>query len=53
MGYKGIWLGINASDIVQGIGMIFFFSTGRWKEVYVKHKIKLRSQGEPVEVTAE
>jgi len=41
MGYVGIWLGINASDIVQGIGMVFAFQAGHWQKAFLKHKKKL------------
>ena len=41
LGYKGIWLGINASDVVQGIGMIFVFNSGHWQKVFIEHKKKL------------
>ncbi len=42
MGYKGIWLGINASDIAQGVGMTLVFRSGHWKKVFVKHRKKLK-----------
>jgi putative MATE family efflux protein len=41
MGSSGIWLGINASDIAQGLGMVFLFRSGHWKKVYAKHREKL------------
>ncbi|HRR96293.1 MAG TPA: MATE family efflux transporter [Candidatus Ratteibacteria bacterium] len=41
LGYKGIWLGINASDIVQGIGMTMVFRSGHWKKAFARHKNKL------------
>ncbi len=53
MGYKGIWLGINASDIVQGIGMILVFRTGRWRKAFVKHKKKLAREAGFFQASAE
>jgi putative MATE family efflux protein len=53
LGYSGIWLGINASDIVQGIGMVFVFRAGHWKEVFIKHKKKLAYRVKPSEVPSE
>jgi putative MATE family efflux protein len=44
MGSSGIWLGINASDIAQGLGMVFLFKSGHWKKVYAKHREKLEQQ---------
>jgi putative MATE family efflux protein len=38
LGPAGIWLGINSSDIVQGVGMAFAFQTGHWQKVYAGHK---------------
>jgi putative MATE family efflux protein len=38
MGHNGIWLGINASDIFQGIAMIIAFQSGHWKKVFIKRK---------------
>jgi len=44
MGSSGIWLGLNASDIAQGLGMVFLFKSGHWKKVYAKHREKLEQQ---------
>lgn len=44
MGYKGIWLGINASDIAQGIGMTLVFRLGHWKKAFSKHKKILQDE---------
>ena len=54
LGYKGIWLGINASDVVQGIGMIIVFNLGHWQKVFLEHKKKLsrHSDGAGDEVDA-
>ncbi|MDD3726264.1 MAG: MATE family efflux transporter [Candidatus Ratteibacteria bacterium] len=41
IGYRGIWLGINASDIFQGIGMTLVFRLGHWKKAFIRHKRKL------------
>jgi putative MATE family efflux protein len=49
MGSSGIWLGINASDIAQGLGMVFLFKSGHWKKVYAKHREKLEQQ--PIRTT--
>jgi putative MATE family efflux protein len=49
MGSSGIWLGINASDIAQGLGMVFLFRSGHWKKVYAKHREKLEQQ--PIRTT--
>jgi len=46
---SGIWLGINASDIAQGLGMVFLFRSGHWKKVYAKHREKLEQQ--PIRTT--
>ncbi|HPC36862.1 MAG TPA: MATE family efflux transporter [Candidatus Marinimicrobia bacterium] len=53
LGYTGVWLGINASDIVQGIGMIFVFNAGHWQKVFLKHKKKLAYGLEPSEIATE
>ncbi len=53
LGYTGIWLGINASDIVQGIGMIFIFRAGHWQEAFKKHKKKLADGVKAGEVLSE
>jgi len=53
LGPTGIWLGINASDIVQGIGMALVFRTGRWKDVFVKHRGRLAREAGPGEVPPE
>jgi Na+-driven multidrug efflux pump len=49
MGSSGIWLGLNASDIAQGLGMVFLFRSGHWKKVYAKHREKLEQQ--PIRTT--
>jgi len=51
MGSFGIWLGINASDIAQGLGMVFLFKSGYWKKVYAKHQEKL--EGKSIATTTE
>ena len=53
LGYKGVWLGINASDVVQGIGMILVFNAGHWQKVFLKHKKKLAYDLEPREIITE
>ena len=37
LGIVGIWLGINASDIFQGLVMAFYFKQGYWQKRYRKH----------------
>jgi hypothetical protein len=53
LGYTGIWLGINASDIVQGIGMILIFCAGHWQKAFKKHKKKLAQGVKTGEVLSE
>lgn len=53
LGYTGIWLGINASDIVQGIGMIFVFHAGHWQKAFLKHKKQLAYEGKISEPSRE
>ncbi len=38
LGTSGIWLGINISDLMQGLGMILIFELGYWRNVYYKHR---------------
>jgi Na+-driven multidrug efflux pump len=38
MGTNGIWLGVNASDILQGLIMIWYFRKGFWKKRYHAHR---------------
>ena len=44
MGPTGIWLGLNGSDVAQGLGMILLFKSGHWKKVYTRHREKLEQQ---------
>ena len=44
MGPTGIWLGLNGSDVAQGLGMILLFKSGHWKKVYARHREKLEQQ---------
>lgn len=44
LGPIGIWLGINSSDIIQGIGMAWAFQRGGWKKTYARHRDTLRRQ---------
>lgn len=44
MGQSGIWLGINASDIVQGIGMIFVFRSRHWVKVHKRNRRKMEKK---------
>ena len=41
LGTNGIWLGINASDVCQGLAMMRYFRGGFWKERYRKHSLML------------
>jgi putative MATE family efflux protein len=36
LGTNGLWLGINASDICQGIVMFWYFKRGYWKKRYYR-----------------
>ncbi len=38
LGTNGIWLGINASDICQGLAMMYYFKRGYWQRRYHKHR---------------
>jgi len=38
MGNNGIWLGINASDICQGLAMMWYFKHGFWQKRYYVHR---------------
>lgn len=38
LGTNGIWLGINASDICQGLAMLYYFERGYWQRRYHKHR---------------
>jgi len=38
LGTNGIWLGINASDVVQGVAMFWYFRKGYWQKRYQKHR---------------
>jgi putative MATE family efflux protein len=48
LGNNGIWLGINASDICQGLAMIWYFRKGLWQKRYHKHRAILE-QGSLIE----
>lgn len=37
LGVNGIWIGINASDICQGLAMMWYFKSGFWQKRYYKH----------------
>lgn len=41
LGTTGIWLGINASDISQGLLMVVLFQTGIWRRAYERHQAAL------------
>ncbi|HBG61768.1 MAG: hypothetical protein A2Y03_01585 [Omnitrophica WOR_2 bacterium GWF2_38_59] len=36
LGTNGLWVGINVSDICQGITMFWYFKKGYWKKCYYK-----------------
>ena len=38
MGSNGIWLGINTSDICQGLAMLWYFKSKYWQKRYYKHR---------------
>jgi len=35
---SGIWLGINAADILLCFALLLYFKSGRWKNVYFRHR---------------
>ncbi|MFH1503835.1 MAG: MATE family efflux transporter [Candidatus Omnitrophota bacterium] len=44
LGTNGIWLGINASDIFQGLAMFWYFKQGYWQKRYHKHRAILEQE---------
>ncbi len=44
LGINGIWLGINISDICQGIAMIWYFEKRLWQKKYYKHRSLLEAE---------
>ena len=38
LGTNGIWLGINVSDVFQGVAMFWYFRKGLWQKRYQKHR---------------
>ncbi len=44
-GIIGVWLGINASDILQGLAMLWYFKKGYWQKRYHKHRVILEQGG--------
>ncbi|MBN1521448.1 MAG: MATE family efflux transporter [Candidatus Aureabacteria bacterium] len=38
LGTNGIWLGINASDVCQGLAMMWYFQRGFWQKRYHKQR---------------
>ena len=44
LGNNGIWLGINASDVCQGLAMIWYFRRGFWRKRYHKHRAVLEQE---------
>jgi len=38
-GTNGIWLGINAVDVMLCFSMMMYFKKARWKSVYYRHRI--------------
>ncbi len=43
-GINGVWLGINVSDIFQGLTMIWYFRKGSWKNRYHEHRSILEQE---------
>lgn len=41
LGNNGIWLGINASDIGQGLALMWYFRQGFWQKRYRAHRAVL------------
>ena len=44
LGTNGIWLGINVSDICQGLAMLWYFKRGYWQKRYYKHRAVLEQE---------
>lgn len=44
LGSNGIWLAINASDIVSGLVMVFYFKKGFWQKKYYHHRAILETE---------
>ena len=44
LGTTGIWIGINASDICQGLAMIWYFNRGHWQKRYHTHRTILEQE---------
>lgn len=44
LGTNGIWLGINASDICQGLAMMWYFRRGFWQKRYHRHRAILEQE---------
>lgn len=44
LGANGIWLGINVSDICQGLAMLWYFKRGYWQKRYHKHRAVLEQE---------
>jgi len=44
LGINGIWLGINISDICQGIAMYWYFKGRFWQKRYYKHRSILEAE---------
>jgi len=44
MGATGIWLGICGADAAQSVLFVFYFRSGRWKQKYYRHRVRLEQQ---------
>ncbi|MBD3426585.1 MAG: MATE family efflux transporter [Candidatus Omnitrophica bacterium] len=44
LGTNGIWLGINLSDICQGLVMLWYFKSGNWQKRYHEHRAILEQE---------
>ena len=44
LGTNGIWIGINVSDIFQGLAMMWYFKRGYWQKRYYKHRDILENE---------
>lgn len=44
LGNNGIWFGINASDICQGLAMMWYFRTASWQKRYHQHRAILERE---------
>jgi len=44
LGTNGIWLGVNVSDVFQGLAMSLYFRGGYWRTRYHRHRAMLEEE---------